>query len=101
MEGYELKHRSKDGDGRTVWTASEHRVTPMFKEQSDGSVVFTILGNSNRLRFRRDCAIPIPSLDKVPETINTIIQFVKEGGLDATMKAASDASPLKGKQKKK
>jgi hypothetical protein len=43
----------------------------------------------------------VPSFEKLPETIGLLIAAVKAGELDAVLKAASDASPMKGKTKKK
>jgi hypothetical protein len=41
------------------------------------------------------------AFDQLPETVSLLMVAVKTGELDAVLKAASDASPMRGKTKAK
>jgi hypothetical protein len=97
-----LKHRSKGDDGKTIWTESQHRVAPWWKEQADGSVVFSLMFQFKPLELAKGVnGVHVASLEKLPETITLLMTAVKAGELDAVLKAASDNSPMKGKTKTK
>src|SRR6266478_1656807 len=60
-----LKHRAKGDDGKTIWTETQHRVTPWWKENADGSAVLSILFQFKPLEIAKGLTgIAIPSMDK-------------------------------------
>jgi hypothetical protein len=66
-----------------VWTETQHRVRFKPIEISKGLT-----------------GIQVNSMAELPETINAVIQAVKAGELDAQLKAAADASPIKKAREK-
>jgi hypothetical protein len=72
------------------------------KEQADGSAIFSVMFQFKPLELAKGMSgIHVARLDQLPETITLLMQAVKVGELDAVLKAAIDASPMKGKTKKK
>jgi hypothetical protein len=72
------------------------RVSPWFKEQSDGSMVLTIKAGMSALEIEKGkSAVLIPSKDKLVEIIDFLIAAVREGEFDAAFQAIAEAKTAK------
>jgi hypothetical protein len=70
-------------DGQLMPVDKQQRVLPWWRVNADGSYVFFVRSGPKPIEFEKGKnAIAIPSLDKVPLTINILITAVRNGELD-------------------
>ncbi len=71
-----------DDGGRTI-VEKQQRVAPWWVQVADGSYLFTIRSGWKPIEFEKGkAAIAVPSLDKLPTVIDTLITAVSNGELD-------------------
>ena len=85
----------KDGE-RTV-VEKHQRVLPWWRSVQNGTFAFFIRVGFKPIEFAKDkTAIAVPSLDKLPAVIETLITAVRNGELDEQLaQAAKQATPKK------
>ncbi len=93
---------SKDADGTKVLVETKQRVLPWWSAQPNGSLVFFIRSGWKPIEFEKGkAAIAVPSLEKLPSVIDTMITAVRNGELDEQLaQASSEAKPPKSKNKR-
>jgi hypothetical protein len=78
--------KTKDG-------TKTQKIVPMWRMMEDGSYAFFLRVGFNALEWAPDkTGIAVPSLDKLPETIDAIIAAVRAGDLDAKLAPAKKPS---------
>lgn len=83
-------------DGIRTSVENEQRVTPWWRRHVDGSYLFSIRSGSKSLEFEKGkAAIAVPSLDKLPAVIDTLIAATRSGELDAQLAQASRQPPTR------
>jgi hypothetical protein len=74
----------------------QQRVSPWWVQLSDGSYLFTIRSGWKPIEFEKGkAAISVPSLDKLPSVIDTLIMAVRNGELDEQLVQGSKAGTVK------
>jgi Family of unknown function (DUF6641) len=93
---------SKGDDGKKVLIETKQRVLPWWTTQPNGSYVFFIRSGWKPIEFEKGkAAIAVPSLEKLPSIIDTLIAAVRNGELDEQLaQASSQARPPKPKNKR-
>jgi hypothetical protein len=87
----------KDGE-RTV-TEKQQRVLPWWRLIANGSYAFFVRSGVKPIEFEKGkTGIAVPSLDKIPSVIDTLITAVKSGELDSQLEQSSKKPPAKGKR---
>lgn len=73
-------------DGARKSIENEQRVTPWWRQHTDGTYLFAVRLGSKAVEFEKGkAAIAVPSLDKLPAVIDTLIGAVRSGELDAQL----------------
>jgi hypothetical protein len=73
-------------DGVRTSVESEQKVSPWWRRHVDGSYLFSIRSVSKAIEFEKGkAAIAIPSLDKLPAVIDTLIAATRAGELDTQL----------------
>lgn len=73
-------------DGVRKSVESDQRVSPWWRRNVDGSYLFAIRSGSKAIEFEKGkAAIAIPSLDKLPAVIDTLIAATRSGELDTQL----------------
>jgi hypothetical protein len=87
----------KDGERTTV--EKQQRVSPWWRSVPNGTYAFSIRAGFKPIEFAKgQTAIAVPSLDKLPAVIDTLITAVRNGELDEQLaQAAKQATPKKRK----
>jgi len=87
--------------GQKALVESKQRVLPWWTAQPNGSYVFVIRSGWKPIEFEKGkAAIAVPSLEKLPSVIDTLIAAVRNGELDEQLAQASkQARPPKPKGK--
>lgn len=81
--------REKDAEGNTVTVQKDKRVRPMWWVTLDGKFMLEIRYANAVLTLGKDSnAIEVGGRDKLTSVIETVIEAVKAGELDAAMNAA-------------
>ena len=81
------------GDARRQVEKSQ-RVSPWWKELPDGSVIMTLRVGFSAIEIEKGKAgIAVPSRDKVPDVIETLVAAVRAGELDQVIAARAEAKP--------
>ena len=84
----------KDGEKSTV--EKQHRVLPWWRMTQSGSYVFFIKASQKPVEFEKGkAAIAVPSLDKLPALIDTLIGAVRSGELDEQLAASAKAATVR------
>ena len=84
----------KDGEKSTV--EKQHRVLPWWRMTQNGSYVFFIKASQKPVEFEKGkAAIAVPSLDKLPTLIDTLIGAVRSGELDEQLGQAAKAATVR------
>src|SRR3954469_19007034 len=74
---------TKGEDGKKTATDSQQRVQPWWRTNANGGLVFFIRAGAKAIEFEKGkAAIAVPSLDKLPTVIDTLISAVRAGELD-------------------
>jgi hypothetical protein len=91
----------KNEQGEKSPVEKRQRVLPWWNTQPNGSCVFFIRSGWKPIEFEKGkAAIAVPSLDKLPSVIETLITAVRNGELDEQLAQASKQStPRKPKAK--
>jgi hypothetical protein len=91
----------KNDSGEKVMVEKKQRVLPWWSAQSNGSCVFFVRAGWKPVEFERGkAAIAVPSMDKLPSVIDTVIAAVRAGELDDQLaQASAQAAPKRAKGK--
>ena len=77
-------------DGEKTAIEKHQRVLPWWRIAPNGSFVFFIRAGHKPVEFEKGkCAIAVPSLEKLPSVIDTLIDAVRNGELDDQLAQAS------------
>jgi hypothetical protein len=87
-------------DGERIVTEKQQRVLPWWRLLANGSYAFFVRSGVKPIEFEKGkTAIAVPSLDKLPTVIDTLIAAVKSGELDAQLEQSSkQVRTAKGKR---
>ncbi len=84
----------KDG-GEKVLVEKPIRTGKWWQPDQNGGFVMTVKVGSKRIEFEKGkAAIVVPSMDKLPAVIDTLIKAVRAGELDEQLKSAKGPRPL-------
>jgi hypothetical protein len=73
-------------DGVRTSIENEQRVSPWWRRNMDGSFLFTVRSGSKAIEFEKGKAgVSVPTLDKLPAVIDTLIAAVRNGELDSQL----------------
>jgi hypothetical protein len=101
VPGYTRTARSwaKNEAGEKSLIETKQRILPWWTAQPNGSFAFFIRSGWRPLEFERGkAAIAVPSLERLPSIIDTLIAAVRNGELDEQLAQASkQATPPKAK----
>ena len=88
----------KDGEKSVV--EKQQRVLPWFRQHPNGTYVLFVRSGLKPIDFEKGkAAIAVPSLEKLPSVIDTVITAVRNGELDQQLAEASkQATPRKSKR---
>ena len=88
-----------EGGGKTV-VEKRQRVLPWWISAPNGSYAFFVRAGWKPIDFEKGkSAIAVPSFDKLPSIIDTVIAAVRNGELDAQLaQASAQAKPSKRKR---
>jgi hypothetical protein len=91
----------KNDIGEKVVVDKKQRVLPWWSAQPNGSCVLFVRAGWKPIEFEKGkAAISVPSLEKLPPVIDTVIAAVRAGELDEQLAHASaQATPKKAKGK--
>ena len=91
VKSYDSQSAWKKGEtGERTAFERHQRVLPWWTWTSDGKYVFFVRAGWKPIEFERGkAAIAVPSLDKLPSIINTVIAAVRNGELDAQLASAA------------
>jgi hypothetical protein len=77
-------------DGQRTPVDKQQRVSPWWRLNANGSYVFFVRSGWKPIEFEKGkTAIAVPSLDKIPAVIDTLITAVRNGELDEQLAQAS------------
>ena len=80
---------------------NEQRVTPWWRQHTDGTYLFAIKSGSKAVEFEKGkAAISVPSLDRLPSVIDTLIAAIRTGELDAQLSQGRQSPPKPAEPKK-
>ena len=83
-------------DGEKALVEKEQRILPWWRNHSNGSYVFFIRSGGKHVEFEKGkTAIAVPSLDKLPSVIDTLIAAVRNGELDEQLTQASKQATVR------
>jgi hypothetical protein len=87
-------HRTTEIDGQKQVVVRKQRVKPWWKTDPSGQMVMSIKFGTKPIEFEKGKAgIVVPSKDKLPTVINTLIEAVRAGELDDHFAQASKQRP--------
>jgi len=82
------KWTNKDGEKTAI--EKQKRVLPWWRLAPDGSFVLVIRAGRKPIEFEKGkSAVAVPSLEKLPSVIDTLISAVRGGELDDQLASAS------------
>lgn len=91
--------RTAEVDGVKQAVVRKQRVRPWWKTDPSGQVVMSIKFGAKPIEFEKGKAgIAVPSKDKLPTVINTLIEAVRAGELDDLFAQASKSRPIPKKK---
>jgi len=92
---------SKNEAGEKSLVETKQRVLPWWTVQPNGSYAFFIRSGWKPLEFEKGkAAIAVPSLEKLPAIVDTLITAVRNGELDEQLaQASAHTRPPKAKRK--
>lgn len=96
-----VRSSTKNEAGEKSLVETKQRVLPWWSAQPNGSYVFFIRSGWKPIEFEKGkAAIAVPSLEKLPTIIDTLIAAVRNGELDEQLAQASkEAKPPKAKSR--
>jgi hypothetical protein len=87
-------------DGQKQLVARRQRVRPWWKVDPTGQIVMSIKFGAKPIEFEKGKAgIAVPSKDKLPAVIDTLIAAIRAGELDDLFAQASYARPIPKRKK--
>jgi hypothetical protein len=87
-------HRTTEIDGQKQVVVRKQRVKPWWKTDPSGQIVVSIKFGAKPIEFEKGKAgIVVPSKEKLPTVINTLIEAVRAGELDDLFAHASKQRP--------
>ena len=85
--------RTAEVDGVKQAVVRKQRVKPWWKTDASGQLVMSVKFGAKPIEFEKGKAgIAVPSKDKLPTVIGTLIEAVRAGELDDLFAQASKAS---------
>jgi hypothetical protein len=91
---------SETKDGKRVPVEKQQRVLPSWRAVPNGTFAFFVRAGYKPIEFDRGkSAIAVPSLDKLPGVIDTLIAAVRNGELDQQLAEASNQGTPKKSRK--
>lgn len=91
--------RTAEVDGQKQAVVRKQRVRPWWKTDPSGQIVMSVKFGSKPIEFEKGKAgIAVPSKDKLPTVINTLIEAVRAGELDELFTQASKSRPIPKKK---
>jgi hypothetical protein len=83
-------------DGQKTSVEKHHRVSPWWRMAANGSYVFFIRASQKPVEFEKGkAAIAVPSLDKLPALVDTLIAAVRAGELDEQLSHAAKSAQVR------
>jgi hypothetical protein len=77
-------------DGERTMVEKQQRVTPWWRQHSNGTYALFVRSGLKPIEFEKGkTAIAVPSLDKLPSVIDTLIAAIRAGELDAQLAQTS------------
>jgi len=87
--------RMADVDGQKQPVVLKQRVRPWWKVDPSGQIIMSIKFGAKPIEFEKGKAgIAVPSKDKLPAVIDTLIAAVRVGELDDLFTQASKSRPI-------
>jgi hypothetical protein len=87
----------KDGERQQV--EKKQRVLPWWRILPNGSAILAVRVAQKPIEFEKGKAgIAVPSVDKLPAVIDTLVTAIRNGELDEQLALASKAVPSKKKK---
>jgi hypothetical protein len=87
--------RMADVDGQKQPVVLKQRVRPWWKVDPSGQIIMSIKFGAKPIEFEKGKAgIAVPSKDKLPTVIDTLIAAVRAGELDDLFTQASKSRPI-------
>lgn len=81
-------------DGERVMVEKQQRVPLWWRQHPNGSYALFVRSGLKPIEFEKGkAAISVPSLDKLPSVIDTLITAVRNGELDAHLVPTKQAAP--------
>jgi hypothetical protein len=95
-----VRYRAKNDSSETTIAEKKQRVLPWWTSTPSGAYVFFIRAAWKPVEFEKGkAAIAVPSLEKLPSIIDTLIAAIRNGELDEQLAQASkQANPRKTKR---
>jgi uncharacterized protein DUF6641 len=88
-------------NGERAAVEKQQRVLPSWRLATNGSYLFFIRVGQKALEFDKGkAAISVPSLDKLPPVIDTLISAVRSGELDDQLAQASKQATVGGSKRR-
>lgn len=86
-------------DGQRTPVEKQQRVSPWWRLNANGSYVFFVRSGWKPIEFEKGkSGIVVPSLDKMPAVIDTVITAVRNGELDEQLAATKKSMPTKSRK---
>lgn len=77
-------------DGERVMAENHQRVTPWWRQHPNGTYALFVRSGLKPIEFEKGkTAIAVPSLDKLPSVIDTLITAIRAGELDQQLAQTS------------
>jgi hypothetical protein len=81
-------------DGERVMVEKQQRVPSWWRQHSNGSYALFVRSGLKPIEFEKGkTAIAVPSLDKLPSVIDTLISAIRAGELDQQLALTSKQAP--------
>jgi hypothetical protein len=81
-------------DGERVMVEKQQRVPMWWRQHPNGSYALFVRSGLKPIEFEKGkAAIAVPSLDKLPSVIDTLITAVRNGELDAYLAPTKQTAP--------
>ena len=85
-------------DGERVMVEKQQRVPLWWRQHSNGTYALFVRSGLKPIEFEKGkTAIAVPSLDKLPSVIDTLITAIRAGELDAAVGSAQSRAAPKSK----
>lgn len=81
-------------DGERVMVEKQQRVPSWWRQHPNGTYALFVRSGLKPIEFEKGkTAIAVPSLDKLPSVIDTVIAAIRAGELDAQLAQTKQATP--------